>query len=496
MTGVYRLAVVLVLGGLLVVLDMVATIIALPAMVDEFDSTLPVLQWVTTGYTVAIVAVLPTSAALIGRFGAKPVYLAGLIIFTVASGLCVLAWNVESLIAFRVLQGLGGGLLNPVGQTIALGAVPPERRGRMMAYLGLPVLIGPLAGPFLAGWLVDAASWRLIFAINLPIGVIAAICAARLLPRQPTPERRRPDLPGLVLLVPGVLLLVLAATMIGDSGGVVSWPMLLALLVAAALLIGFVRRSLRVARPLLQLRLLRSPGFAPGTAVLFGFGAAYFGTGTVLPIYVQAVRGDSALQAGTLGLATALGAGLTMQVATRLIDRMSARRVVLFGIAAGLVGMVGLGAAVAANASYSVIMIANLLLGIGSGAAIMPAMTDTLRRLGPAETPHGAAIMGTLQQIASALGIAASAAVLTIMINTAAPDLAGAGIVALLDLDPGQRSTLLPALGPATGVTYLIMMVPMVAALLVTIIAIRDRPLTAANGAASDTPATQPVVDR
>ncbi|WP_161606321.1 DHA2 family efflux MFS transporter permease subunit [Microlunatus speluncae] len=474
-TGVRRLAVVLVLGGLLVVLDMVATIIALPAMVAEFGSSLPVLQWVTTGYTVAIVAVLPTSAALIGRFGAKPVYLAGLIIFTVASGLCVLAWNVESLIAFRVLQGLGGGLLNPVGQTIALGAVPPERRGRVMSYLGLPVLIGPLAGPFLAGWLVDAASWRLIFAINLPIGLIAAICAARLLPRQPAPERRRPDLPGLLLLVPGVLLLVLAATMIGDSRGAVSWPVLLALLVAAALLVGFAHRSLRVERPLLQLRLLRSPGFAPGTAVLFGFGAAYFGTGTVLPIYVQAVRGDSALQAGTLGIATALGAGLTMQVATRLIDRVSARRVVLFGIVTGLVGMAGLAAAVAANASYPVIMIANLLLGVGSGAAIMPAMTDTLRRLSPAETPHGAAIMGTLQQIASALGIATSATILTIMINAGAPELAGDGIAALLVLDRESRTALLSALGPATGATYLIMIVPIAAALVTALIAIRDR---------------------
>lgn len=479
LTGVYRLAVVLVLGGLLVVLDAVATIIALPAMVGEFDSTLPILQWVTTGYTLAIVAILPVTAALTGRFGAKTVYLTGLIIFTVASALCTVAWSVESLVAFRVLQGIGGGVLNPVGQTIALGAVPLQRRGRMMAYLGLPVLIGPLLGPMLAGWLVDVASWRWIFAINLPIGIVAVVCASILLPRQPTPPRKPLDLPGLALLVPAVVALVLAASLIGDSGGRVSPPVAGALLASVLLLIIFGVRSVRHAHPLLRVRLLASPGFTPGVAVLFGFGAAYFGTATVLPMYVQAVRGDSAFQAGMLSVTTGLGAGLTMQVATRLIDRMPARRVVLFGTTVGLLGLAGLAAAVGNNAPYPVIMAMNLLLGIGSGAAILPTMAATLRWLDADQTPHGTAIMGTLQQIASALGIAAGAATLTIMINSAAPGLAGDGIAALLALDPGARAALLPALGPATGLTYLIMIVPMVAAWLIAIIAIRDRPLVA-----------------
>ncbi len=491
---VYRLAVVLVLGGLLVVLDAVATIIALPSMVGEFDSTLPVLQWVTTGYTLAIIAILPVSAALIGRFGAKPVYLTGLIIFTAASALCTVAWNVESLIAFRVLQGIGGGVLNPVGQTIALGAVPLQRRGRMMAYLGLPVLIGPLIGPMLAGWLIDVASWRWIFAINLPIGVIAVISASLLLPRQPTPARRPLDLPGLALLLPAVVALVLAATLIGDSGGRVSLPVLGALLASVLLLVLFGYRAVRHPQPLLRVRLLASSGFTPGVAVLFGFGAAYFGTGTVLPIYVQAVRGDSAFQAGVLGITTALGAGLTMQVATRLIDRMPARRVVLFGTTVGLIGMAGLAVAVGTNADYPVIMAVNLLLGIGSGAAILPTMAATLRWLDAEQTPHGTAIMGTLQQIASALGIAAGAAVLTIMINTAAPSLAGEGLAALLALDAGPRSALLPVLGPATGATYLIMIVPMTAAWLVAIIAIRDR--NRITPAGNEPAVARPAADR
>lgn len=475
MNGVRRLALVLVLGGLLVVLDAVATIIALPAMVAEFASTLPVLQWVTTGYTLAIVAVLPTSAALIGRYGTKPVYLGGLAVFTVASGLCTLAWNPESLIAFRILQGLGGGLLNPVGQTIALGAVAAERRGRMMSYLGLPVLIGPLVGPLLAGWLIDVSSWRWIFAINLPIGVVAMTCAAALLPRQPKPDRRPLDVLGLALLVPGAVALVLAASLIGDAGGRVTVPTLITLATAGALMILFVVRSRRLAQPLLRVRLLLTQGFAPGVAVLFCFGAAYFGVGTILPIYVQAVRGDSAAQAGLLSITTALGAGITMQVATRLVDRIPARPIVLFGTGVGLLGLAGLALAVGLNAAYSVIMIANLLLGIGSGAAILPTMAATLRRLDGDQTPHGAAIMGTLQQLASALGIATSAATLTIMINLGAPDLAGGGVGTLLALDQEQRLALSGRLGPATGATYLIMIVPMIIALLVALTGLRER---------------------
>ena len=473
MNGVRRLALVLVLGGLLVVLDAVATIIALPAMVAEFTSTLPVLQWVTTGYTLAIVAILPATAALTGRYGTKPVYLGGLAVFTAASALCTIAWSPESLIAFRVLQGLGGGVLNPVGQTIALGAVAAERRGRMMSYLGLPVLIGPLVGPLLAGWLIDVSSWRWIFAINLPLGVVAVICAARLLPRQPKPDRRPLDVPGLALLLPSVVALVLAASLIGDAGGRVTWPTLTTLAAAGALIIVFVVRSRRLDHPLLRIRLLQTPGFAPGVAVLFCFGAAYFGVGTVLPIYVQAVRGDSAAQAGLLGITTALGAGLTMQVATRLVDRFPARRIVLFGTGVGLLGLAGLAVSVGLNAAYPVIMIVNLVLGIGSGAAILPTMAATLRRLDGDQTPHGAAIMGTLQQIASALGIAASTATLTIMLIQAAPDLTG-GLSTLLELGPAQRAALLPRLGGAAGLTYLIMLVPMLASWLIALILIRE----------------------
>ncbi|MBL7258973.1 MFS transporter [Paractinoplanes lichenicola] len=285
-----RLGFVLALGGLLVVVDTTVTVVAVPAMVSGLGTTLAAIQWVTTAYLLGIVAVIPVAGWASDRFGARRVYLVALGIFTVCSVAAGLAGNAATLAVFRALQGVGGGLLNPVGQTIGMRAVPREQRGRLMAMLGLPLIVGPVLGPPLSGWLVDAASWRWIFLINLPVGALAIVLCARFLPRDPPTEFpvRRIDWPGLALLPAGGTGIVLGCTLIPHATG-------FATLAAGLLLVtAFVARAVRIAAPLVDLRLLRVRLFATGVGMLTAFGAAYFGALTVLPLFVQGVRGDPA----------------------------------------------------------------------------------------------------------------------------------------------------------------------------------------------------------
>ncbi|GAC55014.1 MFS transporter [Gordonia amicalis] len=161
-----KVASVLALGTLMVMLDLTVTVVAIPRLAESFDSPLSTVQWTTTAYTLALVAVMPTSAGTIRRFGAKRVYVTALTTFVVGSALAGLAWNIQSLILFRAVQGFGGGFLQPVGMTIALGLVDERHRGQLMGWLGIPLLVGPVLGPTTGGLLVDHVGWRSLFLLN------------------------------------------------------------------------------------------------------------------------------------------------------------------------------------------------------------------------------------------------------------------------------------------------------------------------------------------
>ena len=176
--GVMTVASVVVLGAVMSILDVTVVNVAINTLAREFDSPLSTIQWVATGYTLALATVIPLSGWGADRFGTKRLYMISVVLFVLGSLLAGLAWSAGSLIAFRVLQGLGGGLLMPVGMTILTRAAGPQRVGRVMSVIGVPMLLGPIFGPILGGWLVDDFSWRWIFFINAPIGVITLILAA------------------------------------------------------------------------------------------------------------------------------------------------------------------------------------------------------------------------------------------------------------------------------------------------------------------------------
>ncbi len=394
-----------------------------------------------------------------------------LLVFTLCSLLAGLAGNIAALAVVRALQGLGGGLLNPVGQAIGLSAVPRDQRGRLMSLFALPLIIGPVCGPPLAGWLIASASWRWIFLINIPIGVVALIASARILPADPARESPAPveriDGAGLVLLPGGAVLIVLGATLLDRTWhGVI---VLIAGLTMAGLFVRRARRPSGTTPPLVDLRLLSRRPFRGGTAVTVLFSAAYFGSMALLPLYAQGVRGDSAAVVGALSLPQAIAVGLTAQIASRLADRIPPRRIVIAGTATGLAGAVGMLAATWADAGYPLLLTAAVLVGVGSGATLMPAMILVVRDLDGADTPRATTLLNLVQRLAAAVGTAAVAVVANLLLTRHLPG----GAAAMLALSPEARQLHRPALSTAMALTHIVSITLTAAALLTALHTLR-----------------------
>ncbi|WP_261558118.1 DHA2 family efflux MFS transporter permease subunit [Frankia tisae] len=405
---------VLVLGGLMVVLDVTITNVAIRSLSRDLHAPLAVIQWVTTGYTLALAVVVPTAAWLASRLGTRRVYVAALGLFGLGSLLAGLAPNIGSLVAFRVLQGIGGGLVNPIAMTIAMRSARPEVRGRTMGVLGLPVLVGPLAGPTLGGWLVEY-SWRWIFLINVPIALVAIPLALWLLPRDaPEGARERLDVPGLALIGPGLAAVVYGLAESGRRGTLVSAAVLVPALLGLALCVVFVLRALRLRtrRPLVEVRLLGRRALASGTATLGLFAAAYFGSMFIVPLYWQLVRGQSPAAAGLLAIPQALTTGLSLQVASRLIDRVPPARVVGAGIVIATAGLLTTLLQLDQDTPYWRLLTSMAVTGIGTGATIMPTITTAMRHLPDRDTAAGSTLLNITNQVAVSVGTALTSVLL------------------------------------------------------------------------------------
>src|SRR6201994_1892850 len=211
-------AAVVILGAVMSILDTTIVNVAIDRLSLDFHASLTTIQWVVTGYTLALAAVIPATGWAADRFGTKRIYLSSLALFMLGSALCAIATTAGELIAFRVLQGVGGGMIMPAVMTIMTKKAGPHRMGRVMGILGVPMLIAPIVGPILGGWLVDDVSWRWIFLINVPIGVVGIILAWLKLDRdQPEPSHRL-DWLGMALLSPGLTLAIFGLAESGHGG--------------------------------------------------------------------------------------------------------------------------------------------------------------------------------------------------------------------------------------------------------------------------------------
>ncbi|MEU5642025.1 DHA2 family efflux MFS transporter permease subunit [Streptomyces milbemycinicus] len=400
------LAAVVTLGSIMSVLDTTVVNVAINPLAQRFDAPLPTVQWVSSGYSLALAAVIPVTAWAIRRFGTKRVYMTAIALFTLGSLLAGTAWSIESLVAFRMVQGLGGGMIVPTGMTIMMQAATPETMGRIMSIMGIPILIGPVSGPVLGGWLVDSFSWRWMFTINVPVGVTALVVAARALPRAVGAPGQRLDVPGLLMLSPGLAALIYGLSTGAehrDFGGV---GVVLPAAVGAALVVGFVVRARVSPHPLIDLRLYRDRAFAAGAGTLGLFVVGYFGSMLLLPMYFQVVRGESATASGLLGAPLGLAAGVTMQFSGRLADKVSPRWLVAGGVTTAVLGMGLLTLQLSDNLAYWRVAVPLLVLGIGVGTTMMPTMAAATRGLSADDAPSASTALQITSQVAAATGVA------------------------------------------------------------------------------------------
>src|SRR3954447_18307256 len=339
--AVLKIAGVVVLGAIMSILDITVVSVALPTFQVEFDATYAQVGWTMTGYTLALATVIPLSGWAADRFGTKRLYMLALLLFTLGSALCATADSIEQLVAFRVLQGLGGGMLMPIGMTIMTRAAGPERVGRVMAVLGIPMLLGPIFGPILGGWLIEAASWHWIFLINIPIGAAALVYAWRVLPRDHVAPSETFDWLGMLLLSPGLALFLFGVSSIPGEGTVLAARVLVSAAIGLVLIVAFVFRELSAKRdhPLIDLHLFANFRLTIAVVAMALFAIAFFGASLLFPQYFLLVRGETTLGAGLLLAPQGLGAMLTMPVAGVLTDRIGPGKIVLGGIVLIVIGM-------------------------------------------------------------------------------------------------------------------------------------------------------------
>jgi EmrB/QacA subfamily drug resistance transporter len=399
---VWRIAAVVVVGAIMSILDTTIVNVALDTLSRDLHSPLADIQWVATGYMLALAAVIPVSGWAAGRFGAKRLWIASVILFTLGSVLSGLAWSTESLIGFRILQGIGGGMIMPVGQMVLTRAAGPTRLGRVMSVVGVAMILAPIFGPTIGGLLIDHLDWRWIFYVNVPIGVIGVVMGMRLLPSvEEGVHRTRLDRTGLALLTAGVPLLVYGLTEVGQHGSLTAAQAFGPLAIGAALIVAFALHALRADEPLLDVRLFRNPSFRSAALTTFVLGAGLFGAMIVMPLYFQLVRGEDAVTTGLLLIPQGVGAAFAMPLAGRLSDRLGGGRVALAGLA-----VTSPFTALGAGTSYMVIGAAMLGRGFGIGLTMMPAMTAAYSRLQPADIAHATPQLNVLQRVGGSIGIA------------------------------------------------------------------------------------------
>jgi EmrB/QacA subfamily drug resistance transporter len=408
---VWKIAGVVILGMIMSILDTTIVNVALRTLGHDLHSSLAQVQWVITGYLLSLAAVIPVTGWAARRYGAKRVYLTSLVLFTAGSALCATATSITTLVLFRVLQGVGGGMIMPVGQLIMAQVAGPKRMGRVMGIVAMPAMLGPILGPVLGGTILESLHWSWIFLVNVPVGAIAFIAGWRMLPHTESGVAGRLDVVGLGLLSTASSAIVYGLSQLGTQSSLtapgVVWP-----IVAGVVLIGvFCWHALRVERPLLDVRLYKNRVFGAASLTTFGLGAALFGAMILVPLYYQEVRHESVIVTGLLVGPQGLGMLLVMSLTGRLTERFGGGRVALVGVSILCVGTIPL-AFVGPSTSILLISLVLVLRGVGIGFSFMPAMTAAFAALRPEQLSDATPQLNVLQRVGGAIGTAVLAVVL------------------------------------------------------------------------------------
>jgi EmrB/QacA subfamily drug resistance transporter len=481
--GLMLIASVVVLGAIMSILDTTVVNVAITTLARDFDTSLATIQWVATGYTLALATVIPLTGWAADRFGTKRLYLMSITLFVAGSVLSGIAWSASSLIGFRVLQGLGGGMLMPAGMTILTRAAGPQRVGRVMAVIGVPMMLGPIFGPILGGWLVDSFSWRWIFFINVPIGAAALVLSFKVLERDvPTPDHRL-DWLGLGLLSPGLALLIYGLAESSSSGGFGApkvWGTVLAGLVMLALFVFHALRDPDTA--LIDLRLFANRTFAAASGTLALVVIAVFGGMLLLPLYLQTVRAESALKTGLLLVPQGIGAMLAMPIAGRLADRTGIGRIVPVGMVLVALSFLGL-TQLKDDTSYWLLGFELFLLGAGLGTTMMPTFSGAMQTLRRAAIARASTTLNINQQVSASIGTAVLSVLLAHELSSR---LGGAGGIGQV-VPAADRARLTPLMAEAFGATFWWALALVVIAFVVAVVLLpKEKPLPVDDPDAGD----------
>ena len=386
------------------IMDGTVVSVALPTLSRYFGAPIGSVSGVVTAYLVALAVAMPASGWVGDRFGGRNVLVGAIGLFTAASALCGVATTLPELVAFRALQGLGGGMLIPVGMTMITRVFPPAERIKANQILVIPTLLAPALGPVIGGALVDGLSWRWIFYVNLPVGLAAVAVGALFLPGGSEHPAGRFDLPGILLAATGFPLLLYAVS-VGSSSGWSSPLVLGTGLSGLALLAAFVVVEQRVSAPLLRLRIYRDRLFRITSLQLIAASGGFMGTLFLVPLLLQNGLGFSAIHSGLSTFTEAIGGMLGVQLTTRLYKRVGPRRLMTAGMG-GTVTTFGLMALAGPSDAFWVIPLLMFFTGCSFGFAISPAQTANMATITAAETGHASTLQNTVRQAGAAAGVA------------------------------------------------------------------------------------------
>jgi EmrB/QacA subfamily drug resistance transporter len=414
-----RVSGVCLLATVMLILDVTVVAVAQRTFIDQFGSTQAVVGWTMTGYTLALAAVIPLTGWAADRFGTKRLFMGSVVAFALGSLLCAVASTILQLIVFRMVQGIGGGMLMPLGFMIMTREAGPARLGRLMSILSIPMLLAPIGGPILGGWLIDTSSWRWIFLINLPIGLVTLVLAAVVFPRDQPARSETFDMVGGLLLSPGLATFLFAVSSVPRRGTVADRHVLIPAAIGLALIAAFVVHARRRAdHPLIDVRLFQNKVITQANVTMLLFATAFFGAGLLLPSYFQQVLHQTPMQAGFHMIPQGLGAMLTMRLTGPLVDRQGPGKIVLVGIALITAGLGAFALGVARQAPYLPLLLAGLaIMGLGMGCTMMPLSVASVQALTPHQIARGTTLISVSHQVGGSMGTALMSMVLTNQFN-------------------------------------------------------------------------------
>jgi EmrB/QacA subfamily drug resistance transporter len=401
---------VLIMGAFMVMFDSTAMNVVIPRLIGEFHSSYHVIQWVITSYLLAESAIIPLTGWLCDRFGTKRISLIAISLFTIGSLMCTLAQGIEQLIIFRILQGLGGGMVIPIMFAYTYRLSPPDQIGRIMGLVVIPIMFAPALGPVLSGLIIDHISWHWIFAVNIPIGIITILIGIWKLPvieKQPVTPLDRIG----VVLAP----LAFAGICYGLSEGSTDWSSVRTLMgigVGLVALTVFIISQLLRENPLLELRIFRTKGFTHNIFVQWIAVFVQFGSLFLIPQALQNAGGYSAFETGLVMLPYVLFAGISNQIGGRLFDKRGVWFVARLGFGILSAGML-LMSLLTDDSSTTMVVFSMIIIGSSVGFCVVPLNTNLFKLSPPHLVGRLSSLSSAIQQVIVSFAISGLATVIT-----------------------------------------------------------------------------------